>query len=67
MSAYIKWLERQISRFGTAFLEADRWKLYLQGLGVTLEMTISALLLGVILGLIVAIIQIGRASCRERV
>ncbi len=57
MSAYIKWLERQISRFGTAFLEADRWKLYLQGLGVTLEMTISALLLGVILGLIVAIIR----------
>lgn len=57
MSAYIKWLERLISRFHTAFLEADRWKLYLQGLGVTLEMTISALLLGVILGLIVAIIR----------
>ena len=33
MSAYIKWLERQISRFGTAFLEADRWKLYLQEIG----------------------------------
>ena len=44
-------------RFYTAFLEGGRWKLYLQGLGVTLELTVAALVFGVILGLVVAVIR----------
>ena len=39
------------------FLENGRWKLYLQGLGATLELTVAALIFGVLLGLIVAIIR----------
>ena len=44
-------------RFTTAFLEGGRWKLYLQGLGTTLELTVVALIFGVLLGLVVAVIR----------
>lgn len=44
-------------RFQTAFLEGDRWKLYLQGIWATLELTVIALVLGVILGVLVAVIR----------
>ena len=53
----IDWLNELGPRFYTAFLEADRWKLYLQGLGRTLEMTLVALVMGVILGVVVAVIR----------
>ena len=33
-----------------AFIEADRWKLYLKGLGVTLEVSFFAALLGILIG-----------------
>ena len=51
------WMDKIISRFHMAFLEADRWKLYLQGLGTTLEMTIIALIFGTVLGLVIAVIR----------
>ncbi len=44
-------------RFTSAFLEGGRWKLYLQGLGTTLELTVTALIFGVLLGLVVAVIR----------
>ncbi|MEY8388858.1 amino acid ABC transporter permease [Oscillospiraceae bacterium 38-13] len=44
-------------RFYTAFLEGDRWKLYLQGIASTLELTVAALILGLLLGLVVAVIR----------
>jgi len=53
----IAWLDRLGPRFYKAFLEGDRWKLYLQGLGATLEMTVVALVFGVILGVLVAVIR----------
>ena len=31
-----------------AFIEADRWKLYLKGLGVTLEVSFYAALIGIV-------------------
>lgn len=55
--AFGRWLDWMAGRFHTAFLEADRWKLYLQGLSVTLEMTVIALILGLILGLVIAVIR----------
>lgn len=57
MQSLIEWLGKLISRFHMAFIEADRWKLYLKGLGVTLEMTVFALVLGVLLGLVVAVVR----------
>ena len=55
--AFGRWLDWMAGRFHTAFLEADRWKLYLQGLSVTLEMTVIALALGLILGLVIAVVR----------
>ena len=52
-----QWLSNLIPRLHKAFIEGDRWKLYLQGLGTTLEMTIIALIFGVVLGLIVAVVR----------
>lgn len=40
-----------------AFIEKDRWKQYLNGVGTTLYVTAMALVLGVILGMIVAIVR----------
>ena len=51
------WLDRIGPRLERAFLEGDRWKLYLQGLGVTLQLTVVALILGVLLGLVVATVR----------
>ena len=55
--ALINWLGDLGPRLYKAFIEGGRWKLYLQGLGVTLEMTVAALILGVILGLVVAVVR----------
>lgn len=44
-------------KFYQAFLEKDRWKLYLEGVGTTLWVTAMALCLGVALGIITAIIR----------
>lgn len=49
--------ESAARKFYVAFIEGDRWKLYLQGVGVTLQLTVAALVIGVILGVLVAVIR----------
>lgn len=44
-------------KFYMAYIEANRWTQYLQGVGRTLMVTALALIIGVILGIIVAIIR----------
>lgn len=44
-------------RFYQAFIEANRWKQYLNGVGTTLLVTAMALGLGVLLGVVVAMIR----------
>lgn len=44
-------------KFYQAFIEADRWKQYLNGVETTLLVTAMALALGVVLGVIVAVIR----------
>ena len=44
-------------RLHAAFVEGDRWQLYLQGLLTTLELTVVALIVGVVLGVVVAVIR----------
>jgi His/Glu/Gln/Arg/opine family amino acid ABC transporter permease subunit len=51
------WLMDVANGFTKAFITGDRWKLYLKGLGVTLELTVIALVLGVILGVLVAVVR----------
>lgn len=44
-------------KFYQAFIEADRWKQYLSGVGSTLMVTAFALAIGVVLGVLVAVIR----------
>ena len=54
MTGLMSSLARQ---FELNFIEADRWKILLSGLGVTLEVTFFALILGIFMGFLVAIIR----------
>lgn len=47
-------LQRQ---FYQAFIEKDRWQLYLDGLGISLLLTIGALVLGVLIGVLIAVVR----------
>ena len=53
----MQWLIDLGPRLNKAFIEGDRWKLYLQGLGTTIELTVVALIFGVLLGLMVAMVR----------
>ncbi len=44
-------------KFYQAFIEADRWQQYLEGVGSTLMVTALALIIGVLLGVLVAIVR----------
>lgn len=44
--------------FYSAFIEKDRWILYLKGLGVTMEIAVFAAMLGIVLGVIAALMKL---------
>ena len=44
--------------FRIAFIEKDRWKLYLQGLGITIEVSIFAALIGLAIGTVAALLKL---------
>lgn len=52
------WLNSIAQKFYTAFIKADRWKLYIKGLGYTMEISVFAALLGVVLGTILALMKL---------
>ncbi|MCI8491190.1 MAG: amino acid ABC transporter permease [Lachnospiraceae bacterium] len=52
-----EWFAETAAKFQVAFLEGDRWKLYFSGLGVTLEISIFAAILGVGIGTVVALMK----------
>ena len=54
-------------KFYQAFIEADRWKQYLEGVGTTLYVTALALLLGIVLGVVVAIVRTAHDQQRPKV
>ena len=43
--------------FYQAFIEGDRWQLYLRGLAVTLQLTVIALCIGIVLGVLMAVVR----------
>lgn len=53
-----KWFEGVADKFVRAFVEGDRWKLYLSGLGVTLEIAFFAAVLGLVIGTVVALMRL---------
>ena len=44
-------------KFTMAFITGDRWKLYLKGMAAALELTACALIIGVVLGVLVAVVR----------
>lgn len=54
---FVQWLIKLAPRFYTAFVEADRWQMYLKGLVVTFEVTIVSIAMGLVLGLFVAMVR----------
>lgn len=52
------WLETIWSSIYRAFIEKDRWRTYLKGYGVTMQVAFYATLLGIIIGTIVAFMKI---------
>ncbi len=55
--AQLSWYQEFFVKFWRAFCVADRWKLYLVGVGQTLLLTALALVFGVALGLLVGIVR----------
>lgn len=53
----VKWWQEFYVYFYQAFIEGDRWVQYLKGVGTTLLVTALALVIGIILGVMVAIIR----------
>lgn len=49
-------------RFYNAFIKGDRWKLYLNGLGVTVKITIFAAIVGIILGMLLALMRLSKSK-----
>ena len=54
---FVQWLMKLTPRFYTAFVEADRWQMYLKGLVVTFEITLVSIAMGLVLGLVVAMVR----------
>ena len=52
------WFEKTAEKFEMAFIESDRWKLYLEGLGVTLEIAFFAAVLGLLIGTVTALMKL---------
>lgn len=53
-----EWFTRVAERFTAAFITKDRWKLYFEGLGVTLEIAFLAAILGMIIGTVIALMKL---------
>ena len=45
-------------RFTAAFITGERWKLYISGLGITLEIALFAGILGILIGTIAALMKL---------
>ena len=52
------WLEKAGGMFEAAFITGERWKLYLNGLGITLEVAFFAAVLGLAIGTVTALMKL---------
>ncbi|MBR5542811.1 MAG: amino acid ABC transporter permease [Oscillospiraceae bacterium] len=59
-------LQRLCFQFFQVFVYENRWKFFTDGLGTTFIVTIGALIIGVIIGMLVAIIRSTHDSARRR-
>jgi len=59
------WIGKIVEEFKFNFIEDNRWKYIVNGLGVTLTVTFFALLLGAVIGVITAMIRTTYEKNRE--
>ena len=53
-------------QFYSAFIKNNRWQLYLQGLGKTIEVTFFAAMLGLVLGTVACLLNMQRSRNGKR-
>lgn len=56
----LEWLLEVKDKAVAAFITQDRWKLYLEGFGVTLRVAFFAAIIGIIIGTVVALMKLSR-------
>lgn len=66
------WLAEVGRKAYVAFIEQDRWKLYLKGLGITMEVAFFAAIIGIIIGTVLAFMKLsvkrnGKSSFLARI
>lgn len=61
-----EWLQNLFFQLYQTFIYQDRWKFFVDGLKITFIVTIGALLLGIIIGLIIAIIRTSYDSLNKK-
>ncbi|MBE5971007.1 MAG: amino acid ABC transporter permease [Lachnoclostridium sp.] len=49
--------ENFVSQFNKAFIVDDRWKIFLKGLGNTITITLGAALIGIVIGVVIAVFR----------
>lgn len=54
----MEWVSSVWDNIYAAFIEKDRWLLYLKGLGVTMQVAVLAAIIGIIIGTIVAFMKL---------
>ena len=57
---FLEWILEVKDKAVAAFISQDRWKLYLEGYGVTLQVAFFAAIIGIIIGTIVALMKLSR-------
>lgn len=57
ISGAVTWWQEFFVKFYQAFLQNDRWLQYLQGVGTTLVTTAMALAIGIVLGILIAMVR----------
>lgn len=56
----LQWLLEVKDKAVAAFITQDRWKLYLEGYGITLQVAFFAAIIGIVIGTIVALMKLSR-------
>lgn len=61
-----EWLQNFVFQLYQTFVHTDRWKFFVDGLKITFIVTIGALVLGIIIGLLIAIIRTSHDLSRNK-
>ncbi|MCI8650602.1 MAG: amino acid ABC transporter permease [Anaerotruncus sp.] len=64
MQSFAVWLDQNYHNLYVALLAGDRWKQYLEGLGRTLLISACATIIGIVIGLLIAVIKVSAINNR---